>query len=267
MSTLTESLTGKIGGVPVWLIGGGIGATILGVQLWQRRGQMPPADAGAEVEPGSEPAGSDAFTAPWGPYMPGVYTGTTPATTTEASEPMTNEQWRRRALALLIARGIDPIQADAGLGAWFRGEQLTAGQYAAVQLALQELGPPPDPPGTPQLAPTPPAPSPQPAPVPVVPPPAPPAPVPTRVPMPRPTVPLIPKGIYFNPTSASFEELTAAAYRYGQATGIDLMRWEYAGKGNMAMHLADLLKRGILPSWSAVGPYLRQRLAQDFGEG
>ncbi len=181
------------------------------------------------------------------------------------TEDMTNEDWMRRvSKAMLRVTSYSALDLETALIKYLSNLPLTDREYAIVDQALSNYGWPPSSPGIPQrvlivAAPAPaPTPAPSPAPAPV------PAPTPRPAPAPRPTPPVIPKGTYPSPLDATFEELTAAAYRYGQAMGIDLMRWEYAGKGNMAMHIADLLKRGILPSWAAVGPYLRQRLAQDF---
>lgn len=85
----------------------------------------------------------------------------------------TNDQWERRALRSLIARGVDAVLAQQALGNFLLGFELTAEQAAVIRQALELDGPPPD--GAPPIqvvtigsspTPTPTNPTPTPAPAP-----------------------------------------------------------------------------------------------------
>jgi hypothetical protein len=58
----------------------------------------------------------------------------------------TNDAWGRAAINLLVARGVDPTTANAAITGFLASQNLTTEQQAQVNLAIQALGAPPNPP-------------------------------------------------------------------------------------------------------------------------
>lgn len=95
----------------------------------------------------------------------GVPAGQVPAGGTGAGIPITdNVSWLRQAEDDLIARGNDPGLVDTALRDYLNGQVPTAAEQAIVNLALEDLGPPPFPVVTIGPSPTP-IPTPTPTPV------------------------------------------------------------------------------------------------------
>jgi len=82
---------------------------------------------------------------------------------TVAGQYTTNQDWARAAINLLVGQGIDPTEANTAIEQYISSQQLSSQQQADVNLAIQSLGAPPDPPqpgGNPQPIVTPPSPGP-----------------------------------------------------------------------------------------------------------
>jgi hypothetical protein len=204
MSDITESLTRKLGPLPVWvwgvLAGGAISA---GRWAWDKNKNSgtaavdPAADAGASPAVPASASGAGAAglggdygypnSGAWeGPPATAPTDGSTPAAGTPATTPAeTNAEWVRRAVAALIAAGTGPLVASEAIRKYLAGEPVTPAEQALISSALQSQGMPPE--GAPPLtaaAPT------NPGTVNTTPPPAPtPAPAPAPAPSPAPTVP------------------------------------------------------------------------------
>jgi LysM repeat protein len=65
---------------------------------------------------------------------------------TVAGQYTTNAEWARAAINLLVAQGIDPTEANTAIEQFISSQTLTVQQQADVNLAIQALGAPPDPP-------------------------------------------------------------------------------------------------------------------------
>lgn len=171
----------------VAVTGGGVGLAVLA-----NRRRPEPAPATAAVVTADDATGAPSYT-------PGVYTspipggaiglpdaGTPAQPVSVAPPPATNDEWARSALIQLVGRGFGAYAAQAALGAYLEGRQLTAEQAAIVEGALRYAGPPPYLPVTapaplpaqPVISPTVPAPPPAEQVAPKPPPPPPPAPEP-----------------------------------------------------------------------------------------
>lgn len=82
---------------------------------------------------------------------------------TVAGQYTTNADWARAAINLLVGQGIDPTEANTAIEQYIGSQQLSPQQQADVNLAIQSLGAPPDPPqpgGNPTPIVTPPSPGP-----------------------------------------------------------------------------------------------------------
>lgn len=144
---LPPALARQIGPFPVagWLgiIAAGVGVGV----LVRRSGMFDPGPDPADVPTvDADPAaGAVAGTGGYGPGagLPGAFpTGNGQPGAPAA--PSTNQEWSMAAVRLLIARGIDPIVADAAIGQYLSGLPLDARHSAALAVALTALGPPPE---------------------------------------------------------------------------------------------------------------------------
>jgi hypothetical protein len=127
-----DSLNQKIGGMPVWLLGGGLGVAYLGFQ-WFRKRQLPakPVATGANA--------SDQAQGIY--YVPqGTQQTTTPTTGATYAD---NQAWGNAAINFLIASGYDTGVADDAVRNYLASNPITAQQQAMINLALGKLGPPP----------------------------------------------------------------------------------------------------------------------------
>jgi LysM repeat protein len=65
---------------------------------------------------------------------------------TVAGQYTTNADWARAAINLLVGQGIDPTEANSAIEQFIASQPLSTQQQADVNLAIQALGAPPDPP-------------------------------------------------------------------------------------------------------------------------
>ncbi len=65
---------------------------------------------------------------------------------TVAGQYATNDAWGRAAINYLVARGVDPTVANSAITQFLASQNLTADQQAQVNLAIQAMGSPPNPP-------------------------------------------------------------------------------------------------------------------------
>lgn len=65
---------------------------------------------------------------------------------TTAGQYTTNQDWARAAINLLVGMGVDPTEANTAIEQYISSQQLSPQQQADVNLAIQTLGAPPDPP-------------------------------------------------------------------------------------------------------------------------
>lgn len=151
---ISESLTAKVGPLPVWAwsLAGVVG--LRGISWWRAR-QTPAAEPAAEPAAGTDtpasayPANYDAGVPAIAPLNP------TPSTsTTTVSLPPTapayvdNDAWRRAAIDALIARGVPATEAVEAISAYLAGEPISGAQEAMVNTAANIIGQPPAPPAT-----------------------------------------------------------------------------------------------------------------------
>lgn len=155
---IADSLTAKIGPLPVWAWGVGIGLTFnVGRAVYRRTTSadepetaadgtdsgdaVPLASvgeplAGVPVSGGYAPAVGNP--AGWdGPPADGIDAPDGPAAPTD------NEAWRALAVEQLVAAGFHPIQVDEALKRYFAGTGLTPQDQAIVSMAIRRLGVPP----------------------------------------------------------------------------------------------------------------------------
>jgi LysM repeat protein len=146
---LTDSLGKEVGGIPVWVIGGGIGL-LIGVIYWfyrQRSGGV----AVSTYDPTSGDAGSDDSTSDepsayssWlndnvGSSAVNIGTGVN-----EIPSPITNGQWARQVIDGLIGLGDDPSLVANAINKYIAGKGLTKAEKSVVNLALQKYGSTPE---------------------------------------------------------------------------------------------------------------------------
>lgn len=196
MTSVADSLTAKLGPLPVWAWGVGAGAAFnIGRYLVNRRKSASvPAE---EPAPGDADAGPESSVSVGGSgsgyYSPGIPSAqvnpgawgtdepsTTPATDSAPSTPAApadNDEWRARAVELLTASGMAPLTVDEAVKRYFAGSPLSPQDQAIISTAVRRLGVPPG--GAPPITaapapsvtapapagPTAPAPAPAPAPV------------------------------------------------------------------------------------------------------
>jgi hypothetical protein len=208
VSKVTDALTAKIGPLPAWAWGLGLGGVIVGVRAYRAHQSTPAAavtsdgdnaTAGANLSGDITEQGTQTGTV--GNYpIPSAYQGNPGGViigpdgnlTGTSDGPLNNKEWSDRAFDVLRARGYDSVAAIEALRKFLAGDPLTSGEEAMIGIALDKLGPPPE--GAPAISrastQSSGAPAPQPAPSQVIPTPVP-VPVPTPVPVPAPA-PVIP---------------------------------------------------------------------------
>lgn len=130
-------LTQKVGPLPigVWMVAAG------GVYWYVRK-----RNAGSESGPTAlTPSGRVGTTGGIGSSdMSGG--GSRDSDSTTAGQYSTNEAWGRAAINYLVARGVDPTVANSAITQFLASQNLTTDQQAQVNLAIQALGSPPNPP-------------------------------------------------------------------------------------------------------------------------
>ncbi len=169
----------RIGPLPLgaW-VGAGVAGLVLAYVWNKRRGASEGTSAGDETT--TDPQTADASAPAYLPTSfavagggPGA-TGSTGTTTTTAETVTgtattgyaTNSEWRRAAVTALTAKGYSAIVADDALARYLESQDLTAQQSGLVGIALQTIGPAPDPvPASPAPPPDPTQPASQPTPV------------------------------------------------------------------------------------------------------
>jgi hypothetical protein len=137
----------KLGPLPmgVWILAIGGGLTLT---YYMRRSN--PADTGtaaADTSTAPDTGGTGTGSWPYG-FPNGVGqtgdsstgTGSDPTTSTL---PVTNEEWQRRAVQILVGRGYEPTAVDRAVSAYLGGEPLTTVQRAIINEAIILIGPPP----------------------------------------------------------------------------------------------------------------------------
>ena len=133
---------------PLLAAGAAVGLTA-GVVLARRARRRP-----AATIPADRPAPADT-TRPINP-LGWTMAGTGNTATGDSASPSTplaatipalgsNNDWRTSATRFLIARGFAPYEVDTALAHYLQSETLTAQQVALVELALQAVGPLPEP--------------------------------------------------------------------------------------------------------------------------
>jgi len=151
-SGFTDTLTKEVGGVPVWVIGTGIGAVIaIGAYFLQGRGgstQTVYSDDDMQPEE-SDPTNSD-YGLPEGPIgdwlrenpgWAGYPTGSTPRGLPPA---ITNLQWARQVSDWMLATGYEPGIVTSALDKYLNKQSLTAAEKAVIEIALRIIGTPPE---------------------------------------------------------------------------------------------------------------------------
>ncbi len=150
---ITESLTHKVGGVPVWGLGVGGAGLLIGVLVYRNhlKANGAPAQSTAEDPSAVDTTTQDDSTNPLlGAYQDYLASDpTNPAflngiTSTGAPSPLTNVQWARQALDLLVSLGDDPALVSNALTKYLSGGTLSAAEKGVVNTALERLGSPPE---------------------------------------------------------------------------------------------------------------------------
>lgn len=120
--------------VGVWamLLAGGV---VLGAVLRSRRSKgTTGTDAPAAVV-ASEPVDPNRTTPLYGGSLPPVPVD---------DRPKTNGEWKRRAVTMLVAKGIGSAEASSALARFLNGEAVNDQEYAIIAMAIELLGDPPE---------------------------------------------------------------------------------------------------------------------------
>lgn len=148
---LPEPLEKKVGPFTVATWAGVVLAGVIGGLILRRTLLRDEPATAAPVVTGDEPAAG--YVAPQvPPYgLSGAgpsYAVTSPMTTAPAAAApsiRSNLDWLRQAVERLTASGVnDPTTIHAALSTWLRGDPITVAQKAIVDIAVRELGPPPE---------------------------------------------------------------------------------------------------------------------------
>lgn len=169
---LRSALTGKLGPLPAWQWGVGLGAAVLIVRAVRQRTSSAPAaaagdpsapegnpadvvDAGPSGAPSGGAGGFMGFTPTAGFYSGGSANGgTSPAIPDAPQDPylptprsyVDNEAWSRAAIDAVTARGsVTPLDAVETMQRALAGQALTLQQAAILSTAIRLVGNPPDP--------------------------------------------------------------------------------------------------------------------------
>jgi hypothetical protein len=143
-----ESLTKEVGGIPVWVIGAGVGGVIAVGAYFKNRnsGGVQTVYSPDDLQPEDELPGNDDYGLPEGPLgdwlreNPGWPSYPTGGTVRGLPGPITNAQWSRFAQDELLAKGSDPGLVTGALSKYLTGAGLTEAEKAVVRLALQLFG-------------------------------------------------------------------------------------------------------------------------------
>lgn len=153
-----ESLSTRLGPLPAWAWGLGLGGAILGVTAWRRRAR------GGDAEPGADGTAApstdddsivttapeidpwDAATGARPSPMGGGTWATAPLPSSSAptsTAPQTNDEWRKLATDWLISEGFAPTLAADAVSKYLDGSGLNDKEHAAITAVLRELRAPP----------------------------------------------------------------------------------------------------------------------------
>lgn len=72
--------------------------------------------------------------------------GGSPIVSGGSPKPTTNDGWRSQAVTVLVAKGYSPLAVDTALAKYLQGAALDSTQRALIDIALANLGTPPNPP-------------------------------------------------------------------------------------------------------------------------
>lgn len=153
LDSLEGSLTKDVGGVPVWVIGGGAGIAIALV-IWLRNRNS--GGVVADVyDPNSATPAADApdptnadYGLPNGPA--GDWLADNPGSTAfpvggvALPSPITNLQWARQAIDGLLGRGYDPTLVNNAIAHYISGQYLSTAERSVINLALTTFGSTPE---------------------------------------------------------------------------------------------------------------------------
>lgn len=151
LEEITDNLDDKVGGIPVWLIGIGLG--LVGVLLWywyQGRSAestevrvFDPESAEAAAGEDTEPQNSD-FGLPNSPI--GDWLAENPGSSaypvSPNSLPITNAQWARYVTDTFLSKGDDPSLVTNAITKYLQGSGLTDAEKAVINRALALMTPP-----------------------------------------------------------------------------------------------------------------------------
>jgi hypothetical protein len=151
LDDLTDSLDDKVGGIPVWVIGLGLGL-LIGV-IWyfyqSRSASGPtarvfdPESADAANPADQEPQNSD-YGLPNGPI--GDWLSENPGSSaypvSPNSLPITNAQWARYVTDTFLSKGDDPTIVTNAISKYLKGLTLTPAEIAVINRALALMSPP-----------------------------------------------------------------------------------------------------------------------------
>lgn len=157
-------LSEKVGPAPLWMwMAAGIGVWYF--LLGGKGGKSSsPAATTSQTGYGTDPAGNTGYIDPQSGYVYGsaediaslqqqgqvAANEPAPSSTsgsTTAGQYADNNAWGQAAVNYLVARGIDPTQANQAIQLYLAGQTLTTQQQSDVNLAIQGLGSPPSLPG------------------------------------------------------------------------------------------------------------------------
>lgn len=167
----TESLTAKVGPLPAWAWGLGLGGAIVGVRWYRNRGKVTPVESvtsdGETASTGANTAGEASgdyepdATVPGtvgGYTIPSAYqnyggvitsSGTESGTSAADTGPQNNAAWRAAAFKVLRERNYGSVTATTALAKYLQGDPLTAAEEGMIDYALGVVGEPPE--GAPQI--------------------------------------------------------------------------------------------------------------------
>lgn len=143
----TPDLGQMVGPLPLggWLVvvGGGVGLAVLGRKKTAAADTAAAAPAPADTTGWFTPAAGSIT----GGTVPLVTNGaTTTADTIKTPAPVSNDEWAREVMIVLVGRGYGAFATQNTLSKYLEGRQLTAEEQIIVEAALRAKGPPPMPP-------------------------------------------------------------------------------------------------------------------------
>lgn len=156
LSGLGETLTKKAGPFPLWVYIVGVGGA-----YWYLKKKQAASSSSGTTGQQTDSAGNVGVIDPDTGYVEGSVqddaalaamnngpgaTSTGSSGSTTAGQYATNEDWARAAINYLVGIGVDPTSANAAITQFIGSQTLTSEQQGEVNLAIQALGAPPNPP-------------------------------------------------------------------------------------------------------------------------